>query len=176
MTYGALARLRTAPRRGVERERGSGATKRNDKKTRTLLHHRPARQRRREPPDTTPAIATRPPRAPRASTCRAALRSIKNARRVTWRVRASERAQPRAQERRSIRLCIRVVTSSAHTHQQPSHAKLTIVHDAPSQSHFIRHAFGFAVAWSFSTSGPAAAVLCRAERPRNRQPANFRSS
>ena len=107
VTYGALAWLRTAPRRGVERERGSGATKQNDKKTRTLLHHRPARQRRREPLDTTPAIATRPPRAPRASTCRAALRSIKNARRVTWRVRASERAQPRARERRSIRSCAR---------------------------------------------------------------------
>ena len=48
--------------------------------------------------------------------------------------------------------------------------------DAPSQSHSIRRAFGFAVAWFFSTSGPSLAVLCRAERPLNRPRTNFISS
>ena len=61
-----------------------------------------------------------------------------------------------------------LILSPPRTHQQPPHAKVTIISDAPSQSHFIRRAFGFAVAWYFLTSGPAVAVLCRAERPRNR--------
>ena len=41
-----------------------------------------------------------------------------------------------------------------HSSQQPPRAKVTIISDAPSQSHSIRRAFGFAVAWSFSMSGP----------------------
>ena len=55
-----------------------------------------------------------------------------------------------------------------NNNQQPPHAKATIISDAPSQSHSIRRAFGFAMAWCFSMSGPSLAVLCRADRPRKR--------
>ena len=67
--------------------------------------------------------------------------------------------------------------SPPHSSTTIARAKVTIISDAPSQSHSIRRAFGFAVAWYFPTSGPAVAVLCcRAERARNRPRAVFRSS
>ena len=46
----------------------------------------------------------------------------------------------------------------------------------PSESFAMRRAFGFVVALSFSMSGPAVVVLCRAERPRNKPLAIFIST
>ena len=57
--------------------------------------------------------------------------------------------------------------------EEPSRAKVHAISDAPSQPFAMRRAFGFVVALSFSMSGPAVVVLCRAERPRNKPLAIF---